>query len=73
LLGPPTHRNAWEPVFQEVEPTVARLTKHLDVSELRIWDKWVDPQDENNWVAVYFAGDKVYYKTKNGQGRRVLQ
>jgi hypothetical protein len=71
LLGPPTHRNAREPEFEEFELSWWNGGRNWFPS-LRVWHKWCDPKSENRWVAVvYYAergydADTVYARLKKG-------
>ena len=28
----------------------------------RVWEKWIDPNDERRWVAILFADGTVYFQ-----------
>lgn len=70
LLGPPTRQLVREDHrFERLEAlaqSVARFYWRGDLPEPRYWCLWEGPQDEGRWVAIYFAGDKVYHKTCEG-------
>jgi hypothetical protein len=69
LLGPPTRRLDREDQFgrfKAVMGLVEQVNWRSGVPEPRFWLLWVDPQDEGRWLAVYFAGGKVYHKTCEG-------
>jgi hypothetical protein len=69
LLGPPTEPlppGAQFDGLEEVTERAAHSHRGFDMPEPQLWRMWVDPQDEGRWVAIYFAGGKVYGKTKRG-------
>ncbi len=68
LLGPRTRQLGPEDRrFGRLEALAELVAQaHRDMAEPRYWCLWLDPQDEGRWVAVYFAGDKVYRKTCEG-------
>jgi hypothetical protein len=65
LLGSPTRWVAWEPALnaheQQAEEFLQRNKAPLD----RIWGKWIDTFNERKWVAVLFAGGKVYWTARS--------
>jgi hypothetical protein len=65
LLGPPSPQQSWEPEFA---PTEEMVRYHPDryPSGPFWWTKWTDPQDENKWVAILFAGGKGCHVVKKG-------
>ncbi len=69
LLGPPTRQPGREDHrFGRLE-ALAELVAQAhwrDMWEPRYWCLWEGPQDEGRWVAVYFAGGKVWRKTCEG-------
>jgi hypothetical protein len=69
LLGPPTRLLGREDRrFGRLE-ALAELVRQVHWREdvpPQYWCLWDDPQDQGRWVAIYFAGGKVYHKTCAG-------
>lgn len=65
-LGAPTERGVWTPEFQNLEAKALHSNRHFGTPNDRVWHKWTDPNDDIRWVAILFAGDKVYYIAKKG-------
>jgi hypothetical protein len=63
-FGPPTVENAWEPDFPAIEASVERWSRHYP--DRWVWAKWVDPEDDRQWIAVLFSGDLAYDNLKKG-------
>ena len=66
LFGPPTNRVFPEPDLQEYRGVAQHNMWRLGIPGDPIWDTWSDPNDEGTWVAVLYAGGKVYHKAKKG-------
>jgi hypothetical protein len=69
LFGPPTHQNWRDRELVKVERSWEVSDKRFMLDEDdRVWEKWVDPGDNERWVAVLslrFSG-KAYRCAKNG-------
>lgn len=69
LLGPPTDRRAYEEEFSKLEDFAIHSMRLRDSTE-RFWQKWVDPNNPERWVAIFYAGYypdyTAYAKTKRG-------
>jgi hypothetical protein len=64
LLGPPSFQTEYEPDFEDINARVwARPDRYPGEHS---WAKWIDPQDKGKWVAVFFAGDRVYRTLHKG-------
>ena len=66
LLGPPTKRMVLDPELRRWEDFVEHWNRHLGLPEGRYWDKWIDQTNQEKWVAVFYAGGKVYHTLKQG-------
>lgn len=68
LLGHPSLSRAPEPRFALWEE-LAEDRGRIHVPKGRVWEKWIDPDDEQRWVAILFAGRKVYFKGRKMRDR----
>jgi hypothetical protein len=67
LLGPPVGWRdfKFQPEFWDFERTIeARPDRYPSGS--REWALWIDPKDENKWVAVHYIGGRVYHMLDKG-------
>jgi hypothetical protein len=73
LLGSPTERHAWDPDFGIYEEHQELWSRGF-LPPQRAWDRWTDPQNQDRWVGVLYAGhsgeryedQKVWGKLKKG-------
>jgi len=64
LLGPERSTRIWEPEFDSTDDVVvAHPDRYPDPHH---WGRWADPDDEDRWVAVFFAGGRAYEILKKG-------
>lgn len=64
LIGPPTTEGGPRPEFEQIESMIAaRPDRWPGIPDIRTWAKWINPEDKDDWVAVLFAGNRVWYKT----------
>jgi hypothetical protein len=63
LLGPPSTPNELPPILGSLERDAKLFNRRMPLPGARVWQIWIDPNDEGKWVAVLMAGEKVYYKT----------
>lgn len=68
LLGPPSPQRVPEPRFVRWEARADNGGRNL-LPRDRIWEKWIDPDDERRWIAILFADRKVYFKGRNMHDR----
>lgn len=62
LLGSPTQAICNEPELRAFEIEWERYGRGLlAISDERVWDKSVDPNDSNRWVAVLYRGRPPWY------------
>ena len=70
LLGPPTERGAHDPELEMAERKAEWSHRHLGIPRERSWERWIDTQDPQRWVAVLYAGTliphTVYEKYQHG-------
>jgi hypothetical protein len=66
LLGPPCPEHEPVPEFVNWERLAEHSHRHMGIPDGRIWERWIDPEDKGKWVAVLFAGERVYSKGKKG-------
>jgi hypothetical protein len=63
LLGAPTQTSTWDRELLEEKLEVEHATRGWR-EEMR-WHLWVDPRDENRWVAVLYTSEEYsVYRTK---------
>jgi hypothetical protein len=70
LLGPPSPQRVPEPRFARWEAWLDNGGRNV-LPRNRIWEKWIDPEDEQRWIAILFADRKVYFKGRK-MGDRVF-
>jgi hypothetical protein len=72
LLGPPSPQRVPEARFVRWEARLDNGGRNL-LPQDRIWEKWIDPDDEQRWIAILFADRKVYFKVRSDNGIAILE
>ena len=68
LLGPPSAQGVPEPRFAGWEARLDNGGRNF-VPQDRIWEKWINPDDEQRWIAILFADRKVHFKARKMRDR----
>lgn len=60
LLGRPSVQTRPEPELAKMAIRAEHANRHLGMPIERVWEMWIDPNDQDRWVAVLFADGEVY-------------
>jgi hypothetical protein len=66
LLGAPTKYTMRGGDFSNWEPWVEHSHRHFGIRNDAEWFVWFDSNDEQRWVLVLIAENRVYHKRTNG-------